>query len=1510
MFLINIAAADEILINPIEDVYIDNNKANINFESSESLYSHSSTSITQYAYVTFYVPEFTESATLNMFVTGGYGSSTIALARISPDWEADKVTWNNGRPSVEQWQDYTVANAPYSIGQWVTWNVTSVVDEPGYYAFQTRSSHGQHHRFNSSESGVNIPYMKIETYASDADIGYNTKTNNDSYAFTVETNEEIIFSIKEDNVSSYTWSVNKVNQNIDLDSFTFRVPEGIDYQPSSQIWEIRVEGIYENSSTFVREWLISSLSENEAPDFIEYFIDRNNVWRTSYITDPWGRELAYYDRSENLVSKGFLSGTLTGTGNVLSTKFDITDGTFKYKIRNPGVKNIYYFQVFDTNGYSWRSEWQSNEFHDYFSILNEHGYVPASRRWLGQAPGVHNWYNSDWLDITIIKTNEGWWTVYVDDVMMPNVHANFEDALSSASKLSLAANSLLQLDCIEVYKDRYIYPPTKMEYGIYPKWWETGETTYGRLDPVDEVGIKISGKNVTLKQIADAIDNPDYITYDSNTRTAILKTNIALYDGSELIIDNEKLIIDTSDQSLSINPKVGVKLSITDSTITATNYPMIWNFASSISENVYDPDVSRNNDAKTSQPRTNHIYDFRGQFIVENSTIDNTGNLFLDAPYEVTIRNVIFSNHSSIDYGDYTLRGAYENHNQKKRQSYGEKGLWIVPRMDLVDYVVENVTFVEPKTDISLKVIGGEWIQNATTLKDSDLRGVDISAMKALKYEYYQNYWNKNEKSTLALLNTLYDEVKLSIDGHPRVGGTYQYDEAEIVTKYYLDIILKDSLDASISNSEVFFEPSNSKYPAESLYEHREYIADKYGPGEGGVSGYGTGYFDEDGNLVGNMHNITYSGGTYTRWYNALPLGAAVTDSNGQTSLPRSGDLENSIVLVDYVLTSDDAGNLNKESLTYTMNVETPSGQSVSLAGISPDPSWYRENPDVPTYTITAVIPENSTGPHITGFAPAEDNPHTLGEAKTFRVWTDEALVAMNWYVDGELVASNSMVYDWVPEAGDHSIVFQGSNAAGSVLQVWDMVNEAESPVPSGTGLSFTPSATSLTSSVGESTTFAVDSGQEFTSALWYLDDSLVESGVVNYVHDWDTASTHTVRFDGVAAAGTISRSWTVFVSEPEYSVITISPSSSVVAPGESFSLDVYIDPKQSLTGSQFDLQYSHLASVSSVNEGGLFSPDLFATTFEYGSIDNTFGILSHVYSAIVGSGSISESGIMATVNMVAGSSSGVLDLGLSGVILSDADSNPAEYTTSNATVLIDTAPQFSSIGAQSVEEEQRLSFTVSATDAEEDDLTYTATSLPSGASFDTGTATFTWTPAYGDAGSYEAIFEVTDGYLTDSVTVTVTVTPMNHIPVITLFEPADGSVFEEGSTINVNIAASDADGQSLSYIIKIDGSQVSTASSYTWDLGYESAGTHTIQAIVSDGIDEVTVSSTVTITDLQPRWDVNEDSIVNVLDITLVGQNYGMVYTGDLPRWDVNQDGVVNIQDLSIVAGHFGETV
>ena len=53
--------------------------------------------------------------------------------------------------------------------------------------------------------------------------------------------------------------------------------------------------------------------------------------------------------------------------------------------------------------------------------------------------------------------------------------------------------------------------------------------------------------------------------------------------------------------------------------------------------------------------------------------------------------------------------------------------------------------------------------------------------------------------------------------------------------------------------------------------------------------------------------------------------------------------------------------------------------------------------------------------------------------------------------------------------------------------------------------------------------------------------------------------------------------------------------------------------------------------------------------------------------------------------------------------------------------------------------------------------------------------------------------------------------------------------------------------------------------------------------------------------------YDVNKDGITNILDLILVGQNFGKANPTNA-RTDVNGDGTVNISDLVLVAGHLGE--
>jgi WD40 repeat protein len=55
------------------------------------------------------------------------------------------------------------------------------------------------------------------------------------------------------------------------------------------------------------------------------------------------------------------------------------------------------------------------------------------------------------------------------------------------------------------------------------------------------------------------------------------------------------------------------------------------------------------------------------------------------------------------------------------------------------------------------------------------------------------------------------------------------------------------------------------------------------------------------------------------------------------------------------------------------------------------------------------------------------------------------------------------------------------------------------------------------------------------------------------------------------------------------------------------------------------------------------------------------------------------------------------------------------------------------------------------------------------------------------------------------------------------------------------------------------------------------------------------------------PPWDVNQDGVVDIGDIVLVGQEFGQRNPSN-SRIDVNNDGIVDIVDIVLIGQHFGE--
>ena len=132
----------------------------------------------------------------------------------------------------------------------------------------------------------------------------------------------------------------------------------------------------------------------------------------------------------------------------------------------------------------------------------------------------------------------------------------------------------------------------------------------------------------------------------------------------------------------------------------------------------------------------------------------------------------------------------------------------------------------------------------------------------------------------------------------------------------------------------------------------------------------------------------------------------------------------------------------------------------------------------------------------------------------------------------------------------------------------------------------------------------------------------------------------------------------------------------------------------------------------------------------------------------------------------------------------------------------VNVAPVLNAIGDKGTSELVELTFTATASDTDVVDnvvnaLTFSLDgTVPLGAAI-TSAGVFTWTPTESQVGSHDITVQVTDGSLTDSETLTVTVRDVNVAPVLTAIEPKD---VDELVLLEFNAMATDADNDTLTF--------------------------------------------------------------------------------------------------------------
>lgn len=152
------------------------------------------------------------------------------------------------------------------------------------------------------------------------------------------------------------------------------------------------------------------------------------------------------------------------------------------------------------------------------------------------------------------------------------------------------------------------------------------------------------------------------------------------------------------------------------------------------------------------------------------------------------------------------------------------------------------------------------------------------------------------------------------------------------------------------------------------------------------------------------------------------------------------------------------------------------------------------------------------------------------------------------------------------------------------------------------------------------------------------------------------------------------------------------------------------------------------------------------------------------------------------------------------------------------------------------------------------------------------------WQTAFGDAGEHVIKVTARDAEATVERQAVITVTKKNQPPrILTAVPNARALSANEHDKITFKVTARDPEEQQLTVKWTVDDVQAEEGDSFLYALDYESAGTHRVAALVSDGVDTVEQEWLVTVADVNRapslewlgnvRADENETIALNLND-------------------------------------------
>ncbi len=188
---------------------------------------------------------------------------------------------------------------------------------------------------------------------------------------------------------------------------------------------------------------------------------------------------------------------------------------------------------------------------------------------------------------------------------------------------------------------------------------------------------------------------------------------------------------------------------------------------------------------------------------------------------------------------------------------------------------------------------------------------------------------------------------------------------------------------------------------------------------------------------------------------------------------------------------------------------------------------------------------------------------------------------------------------------------------------------------------------------------------------------------------------------------------------------------------------------------------------------------------------------------------------------------------------------DPSGLSDSKAIVItvhhVNRPPTMTAVEAHTINENEVLQFQLSASDPDKEDsgkLTFSGISMPEGATLNSVTGEFQWTPTYEQSGEYAVTFIVSDGQYQDSTRTTITVNHVNRPPVISLLSTYS---VDENQPLTFMVEGSDPDKEDsglLTFAVQNlpEGAAFNAATrTFNWTPTYEQSGEYSLVFTVTD---------------------------------------------------------------------------